>query len=99
MCNEKNLSARSHPPLHDKNTPENGDTIGVLVGAEQEGAAGVELEVPRGAALGVAVVHDSQVPGFAAQGRLFDGEHGDAVVPSVAHEDEAVSNIQKKGCF
>lgn len=41
-----------------KNLPKNRNIVGVLVGAQQELSAGVKLEVPRSAPLGVAVAHD-----------------------------------------
>ena len=70
--------------------PEDGDAVRVLVRAEQEGPAGVELEVPRRLALGVAVVHDAKITRLAAPGGLLDGEHRDAVVAAVADQHEAV---------
>lgn len=69
--------------------PENGDAVCVLIGAQQKRSAGVELEVPRRPALGVAVVHDAQVARLPADCGLLDGKDCDAVVTTVADQHEA----------
>lgn len=69
--------------------PENRQVVGVLVGAEKELSAWVELEVPRSAALGVAVVSDGEEPALRAGFRVADGEHGNAVVTPIAHQNKS----------
>lgn len=71
------------------NIPENGDAVRILIGAQQKRPAGVELEVPRRLALGVAVVHDAQVASLSTEGGFLDGEHCDAVVATVTDQYEA----------